>query len=165
MGTFRGAWVHRTRLPTPPPPFLRPRGHHPFLLPRHYPASFDVVMEARFDSAIRALHSLRDIDGVYGSFVLNAAGEPTARDLPAVFDDRTLAESGFRIVRLWEVVSEGSPPEYAMLEFSEYSLFLRRVGEGCLCVVVPAHVNVLALRLASKWVVRHFDPNMSRTLS
>ena len=115
-------------------------------------------MQTELNQTVRALHSLRDIDGVYGSFVLNAAGEPTARDLPAVFDDRTLSESGFRIVRLWEVVSENGPPEYALLEFSEYSLFLRRVGDGCLCVVVPANVNVLALRLASKWVARHFDP-------
>jgi hypothetical protein len=112
-----------------------------------------------FEQTSRALHSLRDIDGVYGSFVLNAAGEPTARDLPAVFDDRTLTESGFRIVRLWEVVSESNPPEYALLEFAEYSLFLRGVGEGCLCVVVPSGVNVLALRLASKWVARHLDPD------
>lgn len=115
-------------------------------------------MQTELNQTVRALHSLRDIDGVYGSFVLNAAGEPTARDLPAVFDDRTLSESGFRIVRLWEVVSENGPPEYALLEFSEYSLFLRRVGDGCLCVVVPTNVNVLALRLASKWVARHFDP-------
>jgi predicted regulator of Ras-like GTPase activity (Roadblock/LC7/MglB family) len=106
----------------------------------------------------RALHSLRDIDGVYGSFLLNATGELRARDLPAVFDDQTLAESGARIARLWEVISDSGPPEYAMLEFSEYSLFLRRVGAGCLCVVVPAYVNVLALRLASKWVARYFEP-------
>jgi predicted regulator of Ras-like GTPase activity (Roadblock/LC7/MglB family) len=115
--------------------------------------------DMQFEQTSRALHSLRDIDGVYGSFVLNAAGEPTARDLPAVFDDRTLTESGFRIVRLWEVVSESGPPEYALLEFAEYSLFLRSVGEGCLCVVVPSGVNVLALRLASKWVARHLDPD------
>jgi predicted regulator of Ras-like GTPase activity (Roadblock/LC7/MglB family) len=114
-------------------------------------------MDTELEQTSKALHSLRDIDGVYGSFVLNADGEPTARDLPAVFDDRTLSESGFRIVRLWEVVSENGPPEYALLDFAEYSLFLRRVGEGCLCVVVPSGVNVLALRLASKWVARHLD--------
>lgn len=89
---------------------------------------------------------------------MNGAGEPVARDLPAVFDDRTLTESGFRIVRLWEVVSESAPQEYALIDFAEYSLFVRRVGSGCLCVVVPPHVNVLALRLASKWVARHFEP-------
>ena len=102
----------------------------------------------------KALHSLRDIDGVYGSFVLNAAGQPTARDLPGVFDDATLEESGSRIMQLWEAVSESGPPDYALLEFSEYSLFLRPIGNSCLCVVVPSNVNVLALSLASKWAAR-----------
>lgn len=115
-------------------------------------------MTAPFDLTARTLQSLRDIDGVYGSFLLNAAGETRARDLPPVFDDQTLADSGARIAQLWEVISEGGSPEYALLEFSEYNLFLRRVGNGCLCVVVPAHVNVLALRLASKWVARYFEP-------
>ena len=107
-----------------------------------------------------SLHSLRDIAGVYGSFVINANGETIARDLPALFDDLTLSESGTRIARLWEVLSEDGPPEYALLEFAEYSLFLRGVFQrgaalsGCLCVVVPATVNLLALRLASKWVAR-----------
>jgi hypothetical protein len=115
-------------------------------------------MTAPFDLTARTLQSLRDIDGVYGSFLLNGAGETRARDLPPVFDDPTLAESGARIAQLWDVISEGGSPEYALLEFSEYNLFLRRVGNGCLCVVVPAHVNVLALRLASKWVARYFEP-------
>lgn len=111
------------------------------------------------DPKAKALQSLRDIDGVYGSFVLNSAGAPTARDLPAVFDDATLSETGSRIVRLCEAVSESGPPEYVLLEFSEYSLFLRPIGGSCLCVVVPSNVNVLALRFASKWAARHFDPN------
>ncbi len=115
-------------------------------------------MTAPFDLTARTLQSLRDIDGVYGSFLLNASGETRARDLPPVFDDQTLTDSGARIAQLWEVISEGGSPEYALLEFSEYNLFLRRVGNGCLCVVVPAHVNVLALRLASKWVARYFEP-------
>src|SRR3954463_3942807 len=109
-------------------------------------------MTGPLDLTARALQSLRDIDGVYGSFLVGAAGETRARDLPAVFDEHTLSESGGRIAPLWEGVSDGGAPEYALLEFSEYSLFLRRVGTGCLCVVVPASVNILALRLACKWV-------------
>jgi hypothetical protein len=105
----------------------------------------------------RALQSLRDIEGVYGSFVINSAGEPSARDLPAVFDNGTLLESGGRIVRLWELAAEDGVPEYALLEFSEYSLFLRGLGSGCLCVIVPATVNLLALRLASRWVVKNLE--------
>jgi hypothetical protein len=120
-------------------------------------------MDARLDSTTGALHALRDIQGVYGSFVLNARGEPTARDLPAVFDSHTLSESGVRITRLWEVVSENSEPEFALLEFAEYSLFVRGVCDGCLCIVVPSQVNVLALRQASKWVARQFEPNTAKS--
>src|SRR5688572_14302622 len=72
-----------------------------------------------------ALQSLRDIEGVYGSFILDGAGKLLARDLPGVFDDHTLNESGERIVRLWAVLSEAAPPEYTVLEFAEYSLFVR----------------------------------------
>jgi predicted regulator of Ras-like GTPase activity (Roadblock/LC7/MglB family) len=115
-------------------------------------------MSSAIDLTARTLHSLRDIDGVYGSFLFSATGELRARDLPPVFDDQTLADTGARIARLWEVISESETPEYALLEFSEYNLFLRRVGTGCLCVIVPAHVNVLALRLACKWVARYFEP-------
>src|SRR4051794_18511286 len=75
----------------------------------------------------RTLHSLRDIEGVYGSFIVDANGGTVARDLPALFDDHTLSESGERIVRLWEVLCENGAPEYALVEFAEYSLFLRGV--------------------------------------
>jgi len=49
-----------------------------------------------------------------------------------------------------------------VIEFAEYSLFVRGLtadgqAAGCLCVVVPPTVNLLALRLASKWVVRGFE--------
>jgi hypothetical protein len=122
------------------------------------------------------LHSLRDIEGVYGSFIVNANGETIARDLPPVFDDHTLAESGERIVRLWAVLSESSAPEYALIEFAEYSLFIRELfvsglgahGElapapasGCLCIVIPPNVNMLSLRLASKWVARSVSSSVA----
>lgn len=119
-------------------------------------------MTAPIDPTARTLQSLRDIDGVYGSFLIDAAGATRARDLPPVFDDQTLAETGLRIARLWEAITDSGAAEYALLEFVEYNLFLRRVGDGCLCVVVPTQVNVLALRLASKWVARHFDPIVHR---
>jgi hypothetical protein len=111
-----------------------------------------------------ALQSLRDIEGVYGSFILDGAGKLLARDLPGVFDDQTLTDSGERIIRLWAVLSEAAPPEYTVIEFAEYSLFLRGLFSreqvaGCLCVVVPPTVNLLALRLASKWVARSLDPS------
>jgi predicted regulator of Ras-like GTPase activity (Roadblock/LC7/MglB family) len=103
---------------------------------------------------IEALNTLRDIDGVYGSFVVDRDGRLCARDLPAVFDDGALGDSGPRIVRLWEVVSEDDAPEYTLIEFSEYWLFVRAVPSGTLCVVVPPRVNVSALRMAASLVAK-----------
>jgi predicted regulator of Ras-like GTPase activity (Roadblock/LC7/MglB family) len=98
---------------------------------------------------LQALTTLKDIEGVYGSFVVDRDGRLCARDLPAVFDDNALGDSGPRIVRLWEVVAEEDAPEYTLIEFSEYWLFIRPVPSGTLCVVVPPRVNVSALRMAA----------------
>src|SRR5690606_30778910 len=61
-----------------------------------------------------ALATLKDIDGVYGSFVIDRDGRLKARDLPAVFDEQALGDAGPRIVRLWEVISEDETPEYTL---------------------------------------------------
>jgi predicted regulator of Ras-like GTPase activity (Roadblock/LC7/MglB family) len=106
---------------------------------------------------IQALTTLKDIDGVYGSFVVDRDGRLFARDLPAVFDDTALSDSGPRIVRLWEVVSEDEAPEYTLIEFSEYWLFVRAVPSGTLCVVVPPRVNVSALRMAASLVAKRLN--------
>ena len=45
-------------------------------------------MNLSIESTSRALQSLRDIDGVYGSFLIGASGETRARDLPSVFDEQ-----------------------------------------------------------------------------
>ncbi|MET0411177.1 MAG: roadblock/LC7 domain-containing protein [Polyangiaceae bacterium] len=106
---------------------------------------------------LQALTTLKDIEGVYGSFVVDRDGRLFARDLPAVFDDHALSDSGPRIVRLWEVVSEDEAPEYTLIEFSEYWLFVRPVPSGTLCVVVPPRVNVSALRMAASLVSKRLN--------
>lgn len=106
---------------------------------------------------VQALTTLKDIEGVYGSFVVDRDGRLFARDLPAVFDDNALGDSGPRIVRLWEVVSEEEAPEYTLIEFSEYWLFVRPVPSGTLCVVVPPRVNVSALRMAASLVAKRLN--------
>ena len=106
---------------------------------------------------VQPLSLLKDIDGVYGSFVVDRDGRLRARDLPSVFDDAALGDSGPRIVRLWEVVSEDEVPEYTLIEFAEYWLFLRQVPGGSLCVIVPPNVNVSALRRAASLVAKRFD--------
>src|SRR5688572_25613398 len=110
--------------------------------------------------ALDALSSLKDIEGVYGSFVVDANGGLTLRDLPAVIDNAALREAGPRIARLWGAFPEDDPPEYVMLEFSSHQVFIRKFDAGSLCVFVPPTVNRLALKMAASFVARWLDDEL-----
>jgi hypothetical protein len=104
-----------------------------------------------------ALSSLKDIEGVYGSFVVDAAGGLALRDLPAVIDNAALREAGPRIARLWGAFPEDDPPEYVLLEFASHQVFIKKFDSGSLCVFVPPSVNRLALKMAANFVARWLD--------
>jgi hypothetical protein len=104
-----------------------------------------------------ALSSLKDIEGVYGSFVVDAAGGLSLRDLPAVIDNAALREAGPRIARLWGAFPEDDPPEYVLLEFAAHQVFIKKFDSGSLCVFVPPNVNRLALKMAANFVARWLD--------
>jgi hypothetical protein len=110
---------------------------------------------------VDALSSLKDIDGVYGSFVVDMTGGLTLRDLPAVIDNAALREAGPRIARLWGAFPDDDPPEYVLLEFSSHQVFIRKFDAGSLCVFVPPTVNRLALRMAANFVARWLDAELS----
>lgn len=109
---------------------------------------------------VDALSSLKDIDGVYGSFVVDASGGLTLRDLPAIIDNAALREAGPRIARLWGAFPDDDPPEYVLLEFSSHQVFIRKFEAGSLCVFVPPTVNRLALKMAASFVARWLDAEL-----
>jgi hypothetical protein len=105
------------------------------------------------------LRSLRDVDGVLGSFVLGRLGELDARDLPDYFDSAVLLEVAPRVERLYEAWKGlGSELETASLSFAEHKLHLREFGAGFLAVVSLAQVNAPALRMAMGMVGRRLGP-------
>lgn len=106
---------------------------------------------------VDALSSLKDIEGVYGSFVVDASGALTLRDLPSVIDNAALREAGPRIARLWGAFPDEDPPEYVLLEFSSHQVFIRKFAAGSLCVFVPPAVNRQALEMAAGFVARWLD--------
>jgi hypothetical protein len=110
---------------------------------------------------VDALSSLKDIDGVYGSFVVDATGGLTLRDLPAVIDNAALREAGPRIARLWGAFPDDDPPEFVLLEFSSHQVFIRKFDAGSLCVFVPPNVNRLALKMAANFVARWLDAELA----
>jgi len=101
------------------------------------------------------LCSLRDVEGVLGSFVLGRSGALEARDLPDYFDSAVLLEVAPRVERLYESWKTlGSELESASLAFAEHKLHLREFGTGFLAVVSLAQVNAPALRMAMGMVGR-----------
>jgi len=110
---------------------------------------------------VDALSSLKDIEGVYGSFVVDGTGALTLRDLPAVIDNAALREAGPRIARLWGAFPDDDPPEYVLLEFAAHQVFIRKCDAGSLCVFVPPSVNRAALKMAASFVARWLDAEVA----
>jgi hypothetical protein len=107
------------------------------------------------------LSSLKDIDGVYGSFVVDTTGGLVVRDLPGVIDNGALREAGPRIARLWGAFPEDDPPDYVLLEFASHQVFIKKFELGSLCIFVPPSVNRPALRMAANFVGRWLDKQLA----
>jgi predicted regulator of Ras-like GTPase activity (Roadblock/LC7/MglB family) len=111
------------------------------------------------------LRSLRDVQGVYGSFVVAGSGALVARDLPPVFDGELFAEVGPRVVRLYETfLTGGEDLEAAMLRFSEHKLYLRKMTWGVIGILSTVTVNLPALRMVANLVIRKIDPEVSPSM-
>ena len=100
------------------------------------------------------LWPLRDIEGVYGSAVIDDHGAVSYRDVPETLSDHLLALCGERLSRMWNSLPEGDVPRYLLLEFSDFKLFVAQVMQGNLCVFVTQAVNVPALEMAAQVVAR-----------
>lgn len=108
------------------------------------------------------LSSLRDVNGVIGSFVIDEAGQLRSRDLPAVFHDDVLVESGPRIVRVCETIEHGGEAlDSLVLRFADHKLHVRRSRGGLLCVIANADSNPPALRMALALVARRLGTSVS----
>jgi predicted regulator of Ras-like GTPase activity (Roadblock/LC7/MglB family) len=115
---------------------------------------------------VEHLRMLRDVQGVYGSFVVAEAGSLVDRDLPAAFDEALFADVGPRVARLFETfVSGGRDMETCMLRYGEHKLFLRKMTWGILAVLSSAAVNLPALRMVANLVVRRIDPELALLLA
>lgn len=107
------------------------------------------------------LSSLKDIDGVYGSFVVDPMGALSLRDLPGVIDNGALRDAGPRIARLWGAFPEDDPPDYVLLEFASHQVFIKKFDSGSLCIFVPPSVNRPALRMAANFLGRWLDRQLA----
>jgi predicted regulator of Ras-like GTPase activity (Roadblock/LC7/MglB family) len=109
------------------------------------------------------LHSLRDVDGVQGSFVVAPSGALVAKDLPAIFDGELFSEVGPRIARLYETfLSGGEEMDACVLRYAEHKLYVRRLKAGMIGTISGSKVNMAALRMVVNLVIRRLDPEMGR---
>ena len=107
------------------------------------------------------LRTLRDVQGVYGSFVVSSSGALVARDLPTIFDGDLFAEVGPRVTRLYETIGSGGDElESCMLRYAEHKVYLRRMAWGVLGVLSTVAVNMPALRMVANLVIRKIDPEV-----
>lgn len=116
------------------------------------------------------LSSLRDVDGIVGSFVVNSDGELIAQDLPAYFAG-VAEEVGPRVLRLRDALalSEG-PVSACTVRYANHKLSFRSVPGAVLAVLAVATVNAPALRMAMNLVARKcasedlssYEPTSSR---
>jgi hypothetical protein len=107
---------------------------------------------------VGTLRTLRDIQGVQGSFVLRAGdGHLLGRDMPALIDDQVLANIGPRIDRLLDIVESSPPTESMALRFGEQRIDVKRIKSAHLCVLADATVSAPALRMAMRLVDRKLE--------
>ncbi len=111
------------------------------------------------------LRALRDVDGVYGSFVIARTGALIASDLPPIFDADLFDEVGPRITRLYETFRTGGEElEGCVLRYAEHRLYVRTMAWGLIGVLSAVAVNKPALRMVVNLVIRRVDPEVVPSL-
>ena len=97
------------------------------------------------------IRTLRDVDGVGGSFVVGDEGILMSQDMPAYFDLQTLNQVGPRIWRMLDAWSVDSGQAECALRFSEHRLYLKGGDGVVLCILLAGQVQMAALRTAAQW--------------
>ena len=102
-----------------------------------------------------ALTALRDIEGVLGSFLLDANGALLARDLPPLFDALALHRASVHLSRLRAALElDGSAFESCVARFGPHLLMLRAADENTLCVLCPHGTNMPAVHMSATLIAR-----------
>lgn len=101
------------------------------------------------------LDALRDIDGVLGSFLIDADGRLLARDVPLLFEADALGRASEHLARLRAALeSEGGSLTSCVARFGSHLLLLRAAGADTLCVLCPQGTNVPAVQMGCTLVTR-----------
>jgi predicted regulator of Ras-like GTPase activity (Roadblock/LC7/MglB family) len=116
------------------------------------------------DPVATLLASLRDVDGVQGSFFLTDKGELMAWDIPATLTESCLDEVGQRVVRLAEMFDLviGRELHVCTIAFGSAKLFVNRAAPGFLCILTEPGIQLTATRMAATLVTRQLGSELER---
>lgn len=109
------------------------------------------------DAIAIPLQTLRDIEGVLGSFLVGERGELIGRDVPAACSSEVLFMLGTRLQQLCDAfvsANIGGAFECTTLYFPQHKVHVRALGNAFLIVVLSAEVNLPALKMAVNMVGR-----------
>jgi predicted regulator of Ras-like GTPase activity (Roadblock/LC7/MglB family) len=113
-----------------------------------------------------SLATLRDVNGVIGSFVCTPNGQLVSREIPTMFDDGALAEAGSRFVRFREAfAASGEELEVGLARFEDHGVYMKVVGKSLLLILIEGAVNMPALRMAANLVGRRIGPAVAQAES
>jgi predicted regulator of Ras-like GTPase activity (Roadblock/LC7/MglB family) len=108
--------------------------------------------------ATATLQTLRDLDGILGSFLVADSGTVVAQDLPAYFGTAA-ADIGPRAQRLQEALSlSQGEVNQCVLRYGPHKISLRPVNGGLLTIVASSDINLPALRMAANLVAKKLPP-------
>ena len=113
-------------------------------------------------SVVESLQGLRDVQGVFGSFVLGRSGKVVCKDLPRLFDERVFEEVGPRVLRLRETLSGSDPGlENLVIRYSEHKLHLKFLSGSVLGVITSVSVNPASLKMALTLSSRRIEADLA----
>jgi hypothetical protein len=93
------------------------------------------------------LGALRDVPGVYGSFLVDRWGGVVSREVSAVIGTSELQRAGACLWRLWYGL-DASFADELVLEFSHHRLLARRLRAATLGVLVGSRAALEPVRAA-----------------
>lgn len=110
------------------------------------------------------LRTLRDIEGVLGSFIVGDRGELLGRDVTAACGSEVLSLVGGRLQQLCAAfvsADVGGPFESTTLYFPQYKLHIRALGNLFVVAIVSAEVNLPALKMAMNMLSRQLMTDLA----
>lgn len=109
------------------------------------------------EQAEELLGRLRDLEGIWGAFVLSPKGELMVWDVPRAISEGALDGVGPRVAGLCEALASGAriDADLVTLHFAHHRLCLAAAPFGIICVITTIDANLAALRMAVTVTARH----------